>query len=133
MKQIHKASLTNGNQVEYVVDTDKVMEGGMKLVFFTPDKSAVVCFFKDQHDPTRRSRLEAVVGKFNPTKQTFGEYWKRLFCWPMDIVQSPDRGLGIMCPTYPKNFFFNDGPWKGKEKEGTWLAAGQVGASCLKS
>lgn len=123
MKEVHKATLLDGHQVEYVVDPDKTMGGGMKLVFFTPDKSSVVCFFKaEKPDPTRRNRLEAVIGKFNPTTQNNGEYWKRLFCWPTAIVQSPERGLGIMCPTYPKNFFFDDGPWKGKEKEGTWFS-----------
>jgi hypothetical protein len=120
MKQVQKATLTDGRQVEFVVDPDKAMEGGMKIVYFTPDKSSVVCFFKDQTDATRRMRLDAVLGKFNPTTQPNGEYWKKLFCWPTGIVQTPR--LGIVCPTYPANFFFNDGPWKGREKEGTWFS-----------
>lgn len=119
MKQTHKATLVDGKQVEFVVDPDKTMEGGMKQVYFTPDKSSVVCFFKSQTDATRRMRLDAVVGKYNPTTQSNGEFWKKLFCWPTGIVQTPQ--LGIVCPTYPSNFFFNDGPWKGREKEGTWF------------
>jgi hypothetical protein len=132
MKQVHKATLTDGRQVEYVVDPDKAMEGGMKQVFFTPDKSSVLCFFKEQSDPTRRARLDAVTGKYNPTTQTYGEYWKKLFCWPTGIVQSSERGLGIMCPTYPSNFFFKDGPWKGKEKEGTWFSGKTGGGKAFR-
>jgi len=120
MKHTEKATLADGRQVEYVVDPDKTMEGGMKQVYFTPDKSSVLCFFKDQSDRERRARLDAVIGKYNPTIQTNGEYWKRYYCWPTAIIQSP--GLGVMCPTYPRNFFFNDGPWKGKEKEGSWFS-----------
>lgn len=131
MKQTQKATLVDGRQVEFVVDTDKEMEGGMKKVYFTPDKSAVLCFFKDQSDAARRARLDAVIGKFNPTaSQSTGNYWKRYFCWPTAIIQSP--GLGIMCPTYPRNFFFQDGPWKGKEKEGTWFCGKTGGGKAFR-
>lgn len=122
MKQIEKASLSDGRQVEYVVDPDHQMEGGMKQVYFSPDKSYVLCFFKDQSDPTRRSRLEAVLGKYNPTIDSnpiVANNLKRLYCWPTGIVTSPR--LGVMCPTYPQNFFFKEGPWSGKDKEGSWF------------
>lgn len=120
IKQIQKAVLADGREVEYVVERGKVMEGGMmKQVFFTPDKSAVLCFFNDKYDSTWRARLDAVVGKFNPTIGRNGEYWKTLFCWPTAIIQSPR--MGFTCPTYPSNFFFKEGPWKGKDKEMTWF------------
>ena len=120
MSEVHEASLQDGTTVEYVVDPDKQMEGGMKEVFFTPDKRNVLCFFKDQSDRTRVSRLEAVLGRYNPTTDAAtGEYWKTLFCWPTAIVTTPR--LGVMCPTYPGNFFFKEGPWSGKEKEGSWF------------
>ena len=35
--------------------------------------------------------------------------------------------LGVVCPTYPGNFFFKGGPWAGKEKEGKWFT-GRTGA-----
>lgn len=127
---VEKAILTDGREVEYMVDPDKVMEGGMKQFYFTPDKSSVACFFKDQSDPTKRALLEAVVSKFNPTIGRNGEYWKTLFCWPTAIIQSPR--LGFTCPTYPSNFFFKEGPWKGKDKELTWFLGKTGGGKPLR-
>ncbi|MGB3975304.1 MAG: serine/threonine protein kinase [bacterium] len=128
MKEIRKAKLADGREVEYVVDPNKVMEGGMKRVYFTPDKSHVLCFFKDQQDATRYNRLQAVVSRYNPTIQSDGEYWKKYFCWPTAIVVAPS--LGIMCPTYPQTYFFKEGPWAGSEKEGSWFC-GKTGGGKL--
>ena len=97
-------------------------EGLMKRVYFTTDQASVVCFFKDQADRQRLARLQAVVGKFNPTLDPeSGRYWKSLYCWPTAIVRSPTRGLGIVAPRYPNNFLFSSGPWPGKEKQGKWF------------
>ena len=118
-----RALLMGGQQVEY--HSDPIGEGGMKLVYFTRDKSSVVCFFKDKttgRDPQRLSRLQAILGKFNPTTDpTTGDYWKKLFCWPTGIVEQPE--LGVIAPTYPSDYFFASGPWKGKEKEGKWFTS----------
>ena len=117
-----KATLKDGHTVDFI--PDMIGEGGMKQVFFTADKSSVICFFKDQGagaDPQRLARLEAVLGKFNPTTDSkTGNYWKNLFCWPTGIVMQPF--FGVMAPAYPKNFFFAAGPFQGKEKEGTWFS-----------
>lgn len=118
-KQIKKAILTDGREVEYVFDPDKVMEGGMMQFFFTPDRSSVVCYFKDQSDPTKRARLEAVVGKFNPTTGPHGEYWKKYFCWPTGIIQAPR--LGYICPAHPSNYYFKEGPFNGQVKNASWF------------
>jgi len=117
-KIIQKAILADGREVDYVFDPEKVIEGGLKQEYFAPDKSMVLCFLNDKCDSTWRERLNAVVGKFNPTIGQNGEYWKTLFCWPTAIIQSPR--LGFTCPTYPSNFYFKEGPWKGKHKELTW-------------
>lgn len=126
MKRTEKATLADGRHVEFVIDPDKTMEGGMKEVFFTPDKTSVVCFFKDQGDAARKMRLDKVLQQYNPTldPQT-GDYWKQLFCWPSAIVTAPR--LGIVAPTYPGNYFFKSGPWSGKEKEGTWFVRKTAG------
>jgi hypothetical protein len=116
------AELSDGRTVEYVVVPDPPA-GGMKCTYFAPDRSYVVQFYHDESlgkDPARRARLDKVLGKFNPTTDPeAGGYWSRLFCWPTGVVVKPR--LGIVCPTYPSNFFFKSGPFKGKDKEGTWF------------
>jgi hypothetical protein len=117
------ATLRDGRTVEYLEVPDPPA-GGMKKTYFSPDRSCVVQFFHDQaaaSDPERMKRLEAVLGRYNPTLDTnTGAYWKQLFCWPTGIVVRPQ--IGIVAPTYPSNFFFEHGPFKGKEKEGRYFA-----------
>jgi len=97
----------------------------MKRTFFTPDKKHVVQFFLDDataKDVNRFARLEAVVGKYNPTLDpTTGTYFQTLFCWPTGIVVKPT--LGIVCPAYPQTYFFETGPFSGKEKKGKWFSS----------
>ncbi len=117
------ATLDNGQTIEYLPDC--IGEGGFKKVYFTPDRKSVVCFFKDgsaQIDPQRRARLQAIVGKFNPTLDPkTGAYWEHSFCWPTAVVTKPH--LGVVAPTYAANFFFASGPFKGKEKQATWFTS----------
>lgn len=118
-----KATLKDGRTIDFLPEI--IGEGGMKRVCFTADKSAVVCFYKDQatgSDPQRLARLEAILGKYNPTNDPkTSEYWKRVFCWPTGIIVKPY--LGILAPAYPSNYFFATGPFKGKEKEGRWFSS----------
>lgn len=127
-----KAQLKDGQIIDYVLVNDPPA-GGMKKTFFALDKSYVVQFYHNQsvgHDPNRMVRLEAILGKFNPTipetqggarggNQVTAEYFKKLFCWPTAIVTRPQAG--IVAPAYPSNYFFADGPWKGIEKKGKWF------------
>src|ERR1017187_7343726 len=115
---IEKAELSAGRPLESV-RVPAPPPGGMKCTYFAPDKSYVVQFFHDlelSKDPSRRARLDKVIGSFNPTLDpVHGAYWRNLFCWPTGVVVKPR--LGIVCPTYRPNFLFNEGPFKGKEKE----------------
>lgn len=117
-----RATLMDGCTVDFIPDMRG--EGGMKQVYFTADKAAVICFYKDEaigKEPQRIKRLEAILGKFNPTTNPQdGDYWKTLFCWPTGIVVQPR--LGVMAPAYPENYLFTTGPWTGKEKQGTWFS-----------
>jgi serine/threonine protein kinase len=117
------ATLSDGRKIPYL--PDMIGEGGMKRVYFTADRKSVVCFFKDQalrSDTNRMKRLEAILGKFNPTSDpATGAYFRDLFCWPTGIVTAPE--FGVMTPAYAKNFFFAEGPFKGKEKEGKWFSS----------
>lgn len=117
------ATLEDGRRVEYIPEV--IGEGGFKRVYFTKDKSSVVCFFKDQSvagDRNRLDRLDGILGKFNPTTHPdTGKFFAELFCWPTGIITRPQ--FGIMTPAYPKNFFFAEGKWKGQEKNGKWFAS----------
>jgi len=117
------ATLADGRKVHYL--PDPIGEGGMKRVYFTADKKSVVCFFKDQdlkRDRNRLARLEAILGKFNPTTDPVsGPHFRELFCWPTGIITAPQ--FGVLAPCYPPNFFFASGPWEGKEKEGKWFSS----------
>ena len=117
------ATLDDGSLIEYLPEV--IGEGGMKRVHFTPDRKSVVCFFKDSEvgaDPQRRARLQSIVGQFNPTTDpTVGDYWSDLFCWPTGIVVQPE--IGVVAPTYAANFFFQEGNFKGKEKQASWFTS----------
>jgi serine/threonine protein kinase len=119
---VKTATLADGRKVDFL--PDMIGEGGMKRVYFTADRQSVLCFFKDKStatDPNRLARLEAIVGKFNPTTHAqTGKYFADLFCWPTGIVVQPE--LGVMAPAYPRSFFFASGNWRGKEKQGRWFA-----------
>lgn len=121
--RVEKATLEGGKVVEYLPEV--IGEGGMKTVHFTPDRSSVVCFFKDPKaggDTQRRRRLQAIVGRYNPTLDArTGQYWRELFCWPTGIVTAPR--LGVVAPAYPSNFFFGSGAFEGKEKQGNWFTS----------
>jgi serine/threonine protein kinase len=105
--------------------------GGMKDVYFAPDKSYVVAFFRAKQDVNAEDRLQNIVGKYRDAifGQPGGEYWKEVFCWPSKIVKHEGK-LGVVAPTYNKHFFFEHGSKnndflniKGKEKEGKWFAS----------
>jgi uncharacterized protein YegL len=115
-----KAILADGREVEYVVDLNKPLWGGMTDSYFTPDKTSVVSFFKDQSDAARKLRIEKMLHQFNPTIDPLaGDYWKQLFNWPTAIVTAPR--LGVVVPAIPAHFFFRGGPWSGKLKEPGWF------------
>ena len=124
-----KITATDGSTVEYV---DQIIGvGGMKDVYFSPDKSYVVAFFRDKQDSNARDRLQNITGIYRERifNQQGGDYWKDLYCWPTKIVEHNGK-LGLVSPTYHNHFFFAIGSVnndsfniKGKEKEGKWFAS----------
>lgn len=122
----------SGTTYQYV-DNGSPMQGGVKDVYFAPDKSYVVAFFRDHQDASSKDRLENIVKKYRESifNQPAGDYWKNLFCWPYDIVEHSGK-LGIIVPVYNSCYFFQKGfnpgaanlsSIKGKEKEGKWFAS----------
>ncbi len=135
--EVLTAVLENGSQIQYVYDAN-APRGGMKHTFFTPDKRFAVQFFnnpRDSENPRLQDRIRTIVGIYNPTlseadggalgnTEKTADYFRQRFCWPVAIVKSPE--FGIVCPTYPSNFFFGDGAstvlnLKGKDKKSNWF------------
>jgi serine/threonine protein kinase len=132
MAKVVKCKTFDGQDVAFVDDI--IGSGAMKDVYFAPDKSYVVCFYKTKQDYQARERLEMITGKYREGifNQAGGEYWKSLFCWPTAMLEHNGK-LGIVAPTYPVHFFFEYGSKnddmlgiKGKEKEGKWFAAANL-------
>jgi serine/threonine protein kinase len=115
------------------------MRGGMKDVFFSPDKSYVVAFYRDPQNFNFKERLKKIVTKYfdNFFNKEGGSYYKDLYTWPTDVVEV-DKKIGIIVPCYNRNFFFKKGYasndlLRGKEKEGKWFASAKFRAIQSKS
>lgn len=125
MAQTIRLNANDGSQVEFV---DEVIgSGAMKDVYFSPDKSYVVAFFREKQDANAKSRLEDITGKYRERifNQVGGKYWEDLFCWPTKMVEWNGK-LGIVCPAYQAKFFFGGGKFKGQEKQGKWFASAKL-------
>lgn len=127
---------SNGTTYQYVDKGSPSAAGGMKDVYFAPDKSYVVAFFRDSQDAAAKDRLENIVKRYRESifNQPGGDYWKNLFCWPYDMVEHNGK-IGVVVPIYRNCYFFQQGynkalhnanrDWpsiSGKEKEGKWFA-----------
>ncbi|TAJ09373.1 kinase [Marinilabiliaceae bacterium JC017] len=131
MKDVLTAISHKGKQIEWIDEC--IASGTMKDVFFSPDKSYVVGFYrdKDKFDARAKDRLQTIVGVYKDRiiDGPNGDYWEKLLCWPYDTVEY--RGcFGVVVPTYRKDFFFSHGSInndflgiKGKEKNGKWFAS----------
>lgn len=139
MEKLEYAVLENGKKLPYIVRPDPP-HGGMKHTYFAPDKSYVVQFFNDPRmaeDRALHERLQAIIGRYNPTiseeeggakgnSPQLAEYFSKRFCWPKEIVKYPE--FGIVCPTYPSNYFFDANSslvlnLKGKDKKSNWFTS----------
>jgi len=130
MSTVVKLKATDGTAIEFV---DKMIgQGGMKDVYFSPDKSYVVAFFRSPQDFNAKDRLTNIVGNYRQRifNQPGGEYWNTVYCWPTHVVEHNGR-LGLCAPTYASHFFFKYGSQdndkfgiKGKDKEGKWFSTG---------
>lgn len=139
MSRIAEATLADGRKIPYVI-TDNPPRGGMKYTYFAPDRSYVVQFYNDpgKADSNMTERLKAIIGRYNPTlpeseggalgtDKKLAEYFSERFCWPTDLVVAPE--IGLVSPTYPKSFFFDEHAskfldLKGKDKKSNWFTSG---------
>ena len=125
MAKTIKITANDGSQVEFVEEI--IGSGAMKDVYFSPDKSYVVAFFREKQDANAKARLEDITGLYRQKifNQVGGKYWEDLFCWPTKMVEWNGK-LGIVCPAYQAKFFFSGGKYKGQEKQGKWFASAKL-------
>ncbi len=75
------------------LDNGEPMRGGMKDVYFGPDKSYVVAFYRDKQDyintRTAEETGDAVYDSF--FNREGGEYYKELYCWPTERLRHQRR------------------------------------------
>ncbi len=126
-KTVHSQN-TPGKTYTYV-DNGEPMRGGMKDVYFSPDKSYVVAFYRETPDEAAQERIRKITTTYFDSffNREGGAYYKKLYCWPTDVIKEEDK-WGIIVPVYPPAFFFKKGYAandliQGKEKEGKWFAA----------
>lgn len=129
MSKIVRITATDGTPIEFV---DEIKgQGGMKDIYFSPDRSYVVGLFRDKQDATAKERLNMIAGKYreNIFNQIGGDYWKNLYCWVTHVVEYNGK-LGVVTPFFKSQFFFQYGSKnndmlgiKGNEKEGKWFAS----------
>jgi len=129
MAEIITCTTQSGKTVQYV--NEIIGSGSMKDVYFSPDRTYVVAFYKTEQNAQAKDRIDMITGSYrhNIFEQSGGEYWKNLFCWPTDVVEHQGK-IGIVIPTYQSHFFFKYGSKnndflaiKGREKEGKWFAS----------
>jgi hypothetical protein len=99
-------SITDPGKTYQYIDNGEPMRGGMKDVYFGPDKSYVVAFYREEQDYNTKERLRKIVTQYfdNFFNREGGEYYKELYCWPTDMVEG-DKKVGLVVPAYNKNFF----------------------------
>lgn len=112
------------------IDNGDPMRGGMKDVYFSLDKSYVVAIYRDKQDYNSIDRLKKITTQYYNSffNREGGDYYKKLYSWPIDVIKDNKDRIGIIVPCYSKNFFFSKGYYnndllKGKEKEGKWFAS----------
>ena len=71
-------SIVDTNKTYQYVDTCEPMRGGMKDVYFSPDKSYVVAIYRDKQDFNSIERLKNITGKYFDSffKREGGDYYK---------------------------------------------------------
>jgi serine/threonine protein kinase len=122
-KIVTLVSPTDNSTVQFVEEDP--MQGGVKDVYFAPDRSYVVAFYRKKLDVEGRERLEKLVDAYrrNLFENEGGDYYRDLFRWPEKLVEYDGR-TGIVVPLYDSKFFFPEGTTlEGAEKEGYWFTS----------
>jgi serine/threonine protein kinase len=124
-------SLHTDSQATYqYVDDGDPKRGGVKDVYFSPDRKYVVAIFRDKQDYNQLERLKKITKDYLTQIKTrdAGDYYlENIFRWPTDLVDANGR-TAVIVPIYNSKFFFKKGYKtsdliQGSEKNGKWFAA----------
>lgn len=130
MNIVSLRSLNDPSKTYQFDDSVPPMRGGLKDVYFSPDRSYVVAIFREILDGNQKERLNRITNQYLlqiQNKEAADYFLEEVFRWPTDVVEY--KGLtGIIVPAYKGKFFFKQGHEtgdliKGKEKNGKWFAA----------
>ncbi len=129
MQTITVRSINDSAKTYQYVDNGDPMRGGVKDVYFSPDRSYVVAIFREKLDFNQKDRLKKITNHYLPQiqqKEAGDYYLNEVYRWPTDVIET--NGLtGIIVPIYNSKFFFQKGYEtsdliRGKEKNGKWFA-----------
>lgn len=130
MSNVVTVKSVNTDATYQYVDDGEPKRGGVKDVYFSPDRKYVVALFRDKLDFNQKERLKKITTDYLKQIQTrdAGDYYLNdIFRWPTDVVELKGR-IGVIVPIYNEKFFFKKGYTsgdliKGNEKNGKWFAA----------
>ncbi|MFC4476866.1 helix-hairpin-helix domain-containing protein [Flavobacterium chungangensis] len=130
MSTVTVKSINDPTKTYKFVDNGEPMRGGVKDVYFSPDRKYVVATFRGKLDFNQKERLQKITNKYHSQIKNgeAGDYYlNEVFRWPIDVVEY--NGLiGVIVPIYNYNYFFKKGYAtsdliQGKEKEGLWFSS----------
>lgn len=127
MKTIKVHSIIDNSKSYEYIDDGNPKQGGVKDVYFSPDRKYVVAFFRETLDFNQKERIKRIVSLYleNIKKGNAPDYFLNdIFRWPYDTVEKEGK-TGVVVPIYDKKFFFTKGRiaddgLKGEEKKGKW-------------
>lgn len=128
MSVVKVRSIIDSTKTYEYVDDGNPKKGGVKDVYFSPDRKYVVAFFRDPLDFNQKDRIKRIVSLYleNIKKGNSADYFlDEIFRWPYDAVELNGK-TGVIVPIYNSKFFFKKGYKsneliKGGEKVGKWF------------
>lgn len=123
-------SIIDTSKTYEYVDNGNPKQGGVKDVYFSPDKKYVVAFFREKLDFNQKDRIKRIVTLYldNIKKGNAADYFLNdIYRWPYDAVEK-DGKTGVIVPIYKSEFFFSKGyianaTIKGGEKVSKWFTS----------
>lgn len=122
-------SIIDASKSYEYVDDGSPKQGGVKDVYFSPDRKYVVAFFRDKLDFNQKDRIKRIVTTYLDRIKDGNApdyYLNDIFRWPYDAVEKEGK-TGVVVPIYHSKFFFkkgykgNNDTIKGGEKVGKWF------------